>query len=852
MSARFGISTPGTAPLAIPIRGMTCASCVARVERAIRRVDGVAEASVNLAAEEASVALTESGKVSAVVTAIRDVGYDPIEERVELVLSGMSCASCVGRVERALGAVPGVIEANVNLATGRAMVRFVGGAQVISALLDAAKIAGYPAQVLRPDSSPTDPAQDERERELASLTRAFIVAAAASLPLLVLEMGGHVFPGLHHVLATTFGDDTIRLVSFALASMVQFWPGLRFYIKGGPALLRGAPDMNSLVMLGTSTAYAYSVLSTFAPTLLPTGMDYTYFEAGAVIIALVLLGRLLETRAKGRASEAIGRLLKLREKTARVLRDGQERDIAIDEVIPGDIVVMRPGERLPVDGRVVAGSSYVDEAMITGEPIPAFKGAGAEVIGGTINKTGTFQFEAARVGADTLLEQIVRTVAAAQSAKLPIQALVDRVTLWFVPAILACAALTFLLWIAFGPAPSLSLALVNAVAVLIIACPCAMGLATPTSIIVATGKAAEMGVLFRRGSAMQALRRVRTVALDKTGTLTEGRPELTDLVVAPGSDETEVLRLVASVESRSEHPIAEAIVTAARRRDLTLVEPEHFEAEPGLGVSATLDRRQIVVGTERLVRREGADPSAFADEARLLSEHGKTPLFAAIDGRIAAVMAVSDPVKVTSRGAIDGLRDLGLRVVLVTGDTVKTAEAVARLVGGVDEVVAEVLPTEKAAVVQRLRQSGPVAFVGDGINDAPALAEADVGIAIGTGTDIAMETADVVLMSGNLRNVPNAITLSKVAMRNIAQNLFWAFGYNVLLVPVAAGALFPVFGVLMSPMIAGLAMAFSSVSVMCNALRLRDFRPPVPLEGPLRAMGGAAKPWRGSVRESST
>jgi Cu+-exporting ATPase len=490
-------------------------------------------------------------------------------------------------------------------------------------------------------------------------------------------------------------------------------------------------------------------------------------------------------------------------------------------------VVVRPGERVPVDGEVISGSSFVDESMITGEPIPAQKDVGASVVGGTVNKTGAFQFRAAKVGSDTVLAQIVRTVEAAQGAKLPIQAIVDKVTMWFVPVVMALAVVTFLLWLAFGPEPALSFALVNAVAVLIIACPCAMGLATPTSIMVGTGKAAELGILFRRGEALQALRNTKVIALDKTGTLTKGRPELTDLQAAPGFAEDDVLTLVASVETRSEHPIAEAIVAEARRRGLDLAEPQTFEGKPGFGVVAKVGGREVVVGADRLMAQRGHDLGIFAATAERLAGQGKSPLYAAVDGRLATIIAVSDPIKETTPAALEALRGLGLRIVMITGDNRRTAEAIARTLG-VDEVVAEVLPTDKADVVKRLQSGGAaVAFVGDGINDAPALAQADVGLAIGTGTDIAIESADVVLMSGDLRNVPNAIALSQATIRNIGQNLFWAFGYNAVLIPVAAGALYPTFGILLSPMVAGLAMALSSVSVLSNALRLRSFSPPV-------------------------
>jgi Cu+-exporting ATPase len=822
MPARQDLAT-----LDIPVGGMTCASCVGRVERAIKAVDGVITASVNLATERAQVSFprgaTDAFKLA---EAIRDTGYEPAEETVELTISGMTCASCVGRVERALAAVPGVLAASVNLATQRATVRTLGG--LTPALIEAVQETGYEAATVQAGGVQTDRERAAREAELASLQRSIILAALGTAPLLVFEMGAHWSTTIHDALHSTVGMDNVRLLSFLIATAVLFGPGLRFHAKGWPALWRRAPDMNSLVSLGTAAAYGYSVVATFAPGLLPQGTAYTYYEAGAVIVTLILLGRWFEARAKGQTSEAIRRLMTLQAKTARVVRDGEEVEVGIETVRVGDVVAVRPGDRVPVDGEVVEGSSFVDEAMITGEPIPVQKSAGAAVVGGTINGTGAFRFRATKVGSDTLLAQIVRTVEAAQGSKLPIQAVVDRVTMWFVPAVIALALLTFAAWLILGPSPALSYALINAVAVLIIACPCAMGLATPTSIMVGTGKAAELGILFRRGEALQALRDATVIAVDKTGTLTKGRPELTDIAVAEGFEENEVLRLVASVETRSEHPVAEAIVAEAHRRGLAPGEPASFEASPGFGVSAIVEGHRIAVGADRMMAQLGLGVAVFADAAARLGDAGKTPLYAAVDGRLAAVIAVADPIKETSPAAIRALQGLGAKVVMITGDNRRTAEAIARTLG-IDEVVAEVLPTDKAEAVKRLQAGGAarVAFVGDGINDAPALAQADVGLAIGTGTDIAIESADVVLMGGDLRGVTNAIALSQATLRNIRQNLVWAFGYNVVLIPVAAGLLYPVAGVLLSPIFAGLAMALSSVSVLTNALRLRAFKPPL-------------------------
>ncbi|MBF9196845.1 heavy metal translocating P-type ATPase [Microvirga terrestris] len=827
----------------IPIEGMTCASCVNRVEKAIRSVEGVTATNVNLATERAHVEFgSGSANPAAVAEAIRTAGYEPSDSTVDLKIGGMTCASCVGRVEKALKRVPGVLEANVNLATERASIRYLGGADMVGRLITAVEQTGYEAAALRQDKDQNDRERAAREAEISGLWRSLTLAALLTLPVFVLEMGSHFIPVIHDWVMETFGHRTSWYLQFALTTLVLFGPGLRFFRKGVPALLRWAPDMNSLVVLGTSAAYAYSVVATFLPGLLPASMANVYYEAAAVIVTLILLGRYLEAKAKGRTSEAIKHLMGLQAKTARVVREGQTLEIPLDQVLAGDVVQVRPGEKIPVDGEVVEGSSFVDESMITGEPVPVQKAQGAEVVGGTINKTGSFTFRATRIGADTVLAQIIRMVEQAQGSKLPIQAVVDRVTAWFVPAVMAAAALTFLVWLILGPEPALTFALVNAVAVLIIACPCAMGLATPTSIMVGTGRAAELGVLFRQGEALQSLKEVGVVALDKTGTLTQGRPELTDFVTAPGVSELEVLRLVAAVEARSEHPIAQAIVAAAEKRSLSLPATDSFEAVPGFGVSAMVEGRKVHVGADRFMTKLGLPIAEFADTAARLGAEGKSPLYAAIDGRPAATIAVADPIKPSTPEAIEALHALGLKVAMITGDNRRTAEAIARRIG-IDEVVAEVLPEGKVEVVKRLRAAhGKIAFVGDGINDAPALAEADIGIAIGTGTDIAIESADVVLMSGDVRGVVNAIALSKATIRNIGQNLFWAFAYNVLLIPVAAGALYPVYGILLSPIFAAGAMALSSVFVLGNALRLRGFKAPVPS---LQGIAPAAQPAEG-------
>ena len=825
----MSVNQTGQQTISLPVDGMTCASCVGRVERALKAVPGVHSASVNLATERADVTFDGApdmgAAVQAAVQAVAKAGYSVVQQEIVLSVTGMTCASCVGRVERALKAVPGVQEASVNLTTEQAHVRAAGSVETADLIAAVAK-AGYSAQRLDSDRSGTDVMAERQAEELRVLKRDLSVATLFALPVFILEMGGHLVPAFHHAIAGSLGTQNSWLLQFVLTTIVLFGPGRRFYLKGIPALLRGAPDMNSLVAVGTAAAYLYSVVATFAAYLLPAGTVNVYYEAAAVIVALILLGRFLEARAKGNTSAAIKRLLGLQAKTARVVRDGATQELPIEAVIRGDVIDVRPGERIPVDGEVLEGSSFVDESMISGEPVPVEKQAGANVVGGTVNQNGALTFRATQVGNDTVLAQIIRMVEQAQGSKLPIQALVDRITMWFVPAVMVAAILTFVVWLIFGPSPALTFALVNAVAVLIIACPCAMGLATPTSIMVGTGRAAQMGVLFRKGEALQSLKDAAVIAVDKTGTLTKGRPELTDLVVAPDFERAAVLRQVATVENKSEHPIAQAIVTAAKAEGLTLGTLERFESVTGFGVRADVDGVRVEIGADRFMTRLGLDPAQFASEAARLGDQGKTPLYAAIDGQLAAMIAVADPIKDTTAAAIATLHRQGLKVAMITGDNRRTGEAIARQLG-IDEVIAEVLPDGKVDAVKRLKQEhGPVAYVGDGINDAPALAEADVGIAIGTGTDIAIEAADVVLMSGDLGGVPNALALSRATLTNIRQNLFWAFAYNVALIPVAAGILYPFNGTLLSPVFAAGAMALSSVFVLSNALRLRRFTPP--------------------------
>ncbi len=811
--------TPVT--LTLPVEGMTCASCVGRVERALRAVPGVTEANVNLATERAEIITLEVVDRSLLVAAIEDAGYGVPSEAVELEIEGMTCASCVARVEKALKSVPGVTSAAVNLATERATITGSAGE---TALMAAVRDAGYDAR--RAARSPAADLETAARKagEEARLKRDLTLAAVLTVPVFALEMGAHLFMSVHMLILNTIGMQASWLVQFVLTTLVLFGPGRRFFLKGFPALWRAAPDMNSLVAVGTTAAYGYSLVATFAPQLLPAGTINVYYEAAAVIVTLFLLGRFLEARAKGRTSGAIQRLIGLQAKTALVRRDGGPVDLPIAEVRPGDIIEVRPGERVPVDGVVIEGDSWIDESMISGEPVPVAKTIGAQVTGGTVNQTGALAFRATAVGEATMLAQIIRMVEAAQGGKLPIQALVDQITMWFVPVVMGLAALTFAVWLIFGPDPALTLGLVNAVAVLIIACPCAMGLATPTSIMVGTGRGAELGVLFRKGEALQALQGVKVVALDKTGTLTEGKPVLTDLTLAPGFERGTVLTAVAAAEAKSEHPIARAIVQAAEDEGLTLPAVTQFDSVTGFGVVAHVAGQRIDIGADRYMAQLGLEVALFADQAAKLGHEGKSPLYAAIDGRLAAIIAVADRVKDTTPAAIRALHALGLKVVMITGDNARTAKAIAGPLG-IDEVVAEVLPGDKVAAVKRLKSYGKLAYVGDGINDAPALAEADVGIAVGTGTDIAIDAADVVLMSGRLTAIPDAIALSRATMGNIRQNLFWAFIYNAALIPVAAGVLYPTFGILLSPVFAAGAMALSSVFVLGNALRLRRFQP---------------------------
>jgi heavy metal translocating P-type ATPase len=739
----------------------------------------------------------------------------------DLSIQGMSCASCVGRVERALAAVNGVTSVSVNLATERAHLTLSANVP-LKKLISTVEQAGYKAQLAQ--IGDTQDTAERHEQERIELTRQFKLALLATLPVFVMEMGSHLIPALHHWLMATLGqwNWTIQAV---LATLVMFGPGRVFYLKGLPALVRLAPDMNSLVAVGSLAAWGYSLVATFLPNALPAGTVNVYFEAAAVIVTLILLGRLLEARARGRTSDAIARLIKLQPHTATRVVDGKLDAVDLNLIQPGDSLLVRPGERIPLDGRITEGNSFIDESMMTGESMPVSKTAGAEVIGGTLNTNGSFYYTVTKTGKDTLLAQIIQLVETAQGSKLPIQTLVDQITRWFVPAVMLIATLTFVAWMIFGPEPALSFALVNAVAVLIIACPCAMGLATPTSIMVGTGRAASLGLLFRRGAALQTLAEVKTIAFDKTGTLTLGQPQLTDFIVAPGFDKRELLALAAAAEEHSEHPIAQALVKAAAQDNIALGQLESFEAIPGYGLKAQVSGTQLHIGADRLFELLGIDLQSFREVAQQLAMEGKTPIYIAHNNHLAAVMALADTIKPGTPEALRALHALGFKIAMISGDNSRTAEAIAKQLT-IDLVIAEVLPEQKVAAVKQLRsEHGAIAYVGDGINDAPALAEADLGLAIGTGTDIAIESADLVLVSGDIKGVPKSIALARATMRNIKQNLFWAFAYNVALIPLAAGVAYPAFGVLLSPMLAAGAMTLSSVFVVTNALRLRNWHP---------------------------
>jgi len=833
----------------LPITGMTCASCVRRVEKAIAKLPGVAEASVNLATEQAAVRFdpAQAGPQQ-IRAAVEAAGYGVVSDQAELPITGMTCASCVNRVEKALRRVPGVLEASVNLSSETASVTYTPASTGFAELKAAVERAGY-GVIEAPggaEHAPEDVEAAARAAELADKRRKLTVAVALGLPLFVLSMArdfgliqpwltpfwaanealmAHDGANVHHYPASA---DILNWIFLALATPVQFFSGRDFYVHAWKALKARTANMDSLIALGSSAAFFYSVW-----LLLSGGVGHVYFETAALIIALILVGKYLESRAKSQTSAAIKALVGLQPKTARVLRGGAEVEVPIAEVRAGEILAVRPGEKVPVDGVITQGGSAVDESMLTGESLPVEKHAGDAVTGATLNRSGAFQMRATRVGRDTALAQIIRLVQQAQGSRAPVQRLVDQVAAVFVPAVIVVALLTFLGWYFVGDV-GFREAMIFAVAVLVIACPCALGLATPTAIMVGTGTGAANGILIKNAESLERAAKLDAVILDKTGTVTAGKPALTDVVVAATAPvlagvgalpaDGELLTLAASAERGSEHPLGEAIVRGAEERGLPLARPERFRAIAGAGVEAEVDGRAVLVGTMRLMAERGVDAAALAAEVDRLQAEGKTAMVVAADGAVLGLVAVADTLKPTSAEAVAALRAAGVEVAMLTGDNRRTAETIGRAVG-VGRVLAEVRPEEKAGEVQRAQAEGKVvAMVGDGINDAPALAQADVGIAMGTGTDVAIEAADITLMRGDLRGVAQAIRLSRATMRTIRWNLFWAFAYNVLLIPVAAGALYPLTGWQLSPILAAGAMAFSSVFVISNSLRLRGLR----------------------------
>ena len=745
-------------------------------------------------------------------------------EKVILPILGMSCASCVDRVQAALNKVPGVIEATVNFATEKAAIEYIPGLVKIKDLAKSTEAIGYTLVEVEEEQLVDKEAQ-ARQTEFRQLKNKFLTGLLLVAPLFLFVHWEKL--GLSAILPLS--GQTNFMLQLLLQTPVQFWVGWRFY-KGAVAAARHrTSDMNTLIAVGTSAAYLYSILATFFPHLFAAeGLaPKVYYDTAGAIIVLILLGRLLEARAKGQTSEAIKKLIGLQAKTATVVVNGETHEIPVEQVLIGDTVIVKPGEKIPMDGVILEGHSSVDESMVTGESIPVEKTAGEEVIGATINKTGTFKFKATKVGKDTMLAQIIKMVEEAQGSKPPIARLADVIAGYFVPAVIGAAIVTFIIWYFFGPVPALTYAVLNFVAVMIIACPCALGLATPTSIMVGTGKGAEHGILIRGGEALETAHKLNAIVLDKTGTITRGEPVVTDIVTAEGYHSEAILRLAASAEKGSEHPLGEAIVKKAIENDLDLKDPKDFNAIPGHGIMAIIDGKNVLLGNTKLMRDRGIQLTNLESKADALSVEGKTPMWVTVDGQIAGIIAVADTLKENSKAAVAALHHLGLQIIMLTGDNKQTADAIAKQVG-IDRTLAEVLPEGKTNEIKKLQAEGKkVGMVGDGINDAPALAQADVGIAIGTGTDVAMESSDITLISGDLTGVVTAIALSKATIRNIKQNLFWAFAYNTILIPVAAGVLFPFFGILLNPIFAAAAMGLSSVTVVTNALRLRRFKPPV-------------------------
>ncbi len=834
----YRTTSDGIEKLTLPINGLHCTSCVNTIEKEVKKLPGIRVARVNYATEMAHVEyMNGETNTEEIIGAIKKAGYQTGQSTLKIGIRGMYCGSCVSKIEKELKQKSGVISASVDIATESAIINYIPGLVCINEIKNVIEKLGYKTfdtasvkmekaeEKEKTTAEPVDENQLAREKEYKTLMSKFIFAAILSLPAILFS-----YPDLWG-LPEQFQKGTELLtyiwIGLGLLSLpVMFWSGSQFYTGAWAAFKNRSANMHTLIATGISAAWLYSAVAVLFPGIFPSEeLADVFFGVVFVVVALVVLGMALEIRAKGKSSEAIKKLIGLQAKTARVLRDGKELDIPIEEVVLDDIIIVRPGEKIPVDGEITAGSSTVDESMITGESIPVEKHIGDEVIGASINKTGSFKFKATKVGKDTALAQIIQMVEQAQSSKAPIQRVVDNVSGYFVPTVMILAILSFVIWYVFGPVPQLIYALIVFVTVLVIACPCALGLATPISLMVGVGKGAENGILIRSGEALETAQKLDSIVLDKTGTITEGKPSLTDVITSNGFKEDEVLALSASVERFSEHPLAEAIVKGADDKNLTLNDPKEFNAVPGHGVEANVNGRKIFLGNLKMMKKFSVDLGELEEKSIKLADDGKTPMFIAIDDKAAGIIAVADTIKPDSKEAIALLKKMGLEVVMITGDNTRTANAIGRQVG-IDRVLAEVLPEDKAFNVQKLQNEGKiVAMVGDGINDAPALAQADIGLAIGTGTDVAIEASDITLIKGSLKGVVLAIQLSKATMKNIKENLFGAFFYNGLGIPIAAGLLYPFLGLLLSPLIAGAAMAFSSVTVVTNANRLRRFKP---------------------------
>jgi P-type Cu+ transporter len=794
------------------ISGMTCAACAVRIEKGLNKLDGVVEATVNLALEKSAIKYDPAKtNVEAIQTKVRDLGYDVVNEKAEFDITGMTCAACSSRIEKGLNKLEGVVKANVNLALEKASVEYNPGTLSPKDIIKKVEALGYGAAVK--EEANQQAAVDHRQREIENQTGKFIFATILSIPLLWAMVGHFSFTSFIYV-PDMFMNPWVQ---FALATPVQFVIGKQFYVGAYKALKNGSANMDVLVALGTSAAYFYSLYLSIVSLVDSAHNVELYYETSSILITLIILGKLFEAKAKGRSSEAIKKLMGLQAKNATVERNGVEKEIPLEEVLVGDILHVKPGEKIPVDGKITEGQSAIDESMLTGESVPIDKTVGDEVIGATINKNGFLKVEATKVGKDTALAQIIKVVEEAQGSKAPIQRLADKISGVFVPIVVGLAVVTFLVWYFVVSPGDFAEALEKLIAVLVIACPCALGLATPTSIMAGSGRAAEFGILFKGGEHLEMTHRISAVILDKTGTVTNGTPVLTDVLLGENQTEAEFLALVGSAEKQSEHPLAQAIVQGIKDKGIALRDVTGFEAIPGFGIKATVDGKVLLVGTRKLMNKENIQIGGASAKMDGLEKEGKTAMLAAIDGQYAGIVAVADTIKETSKTAIRRLKDMGLDVIMITGDNQQTAKSIAAQVG-IDHVIAEVLPEGKADEVKKLQAQGKkVAMVGDGINDAPALAVADIGMAIGTGTDVAMEAADITLIRGDLNSIADAIFMSKKTIRNIKQNLFWAFGYNTLGIPVAALGF-------LAPWLAGAAMAFSSVSVVLNALRLQKVK----------------------------